>query len=155
MPVSPHLFSPVIMPLVILVESSGGGLAGFLEIDLRSHADGCNPSRPVNHAKAGLTPRNIDVNGLARSSSLPRNWARSQGCVENGVRYLDRQRGLPARARGDGVRGGRPCPLPLRRSMTTTTPSDGWPKLPATDRFSTTSDRGSGTVGSGVSSPEH
>ena len=39
--------APVTMPLIILVaEASDRALAGFLEIDLRSHADGCNPSRP-------------------------------------------------------------------------------------------------------------
>jgi hypothetical protein len=33
------------MPLIILVaEASDRILAGFLEVDLRSHADGCNPS---------------------------------------------------------------------------------------------------------------
>ena len=43
---------PVTMPLIILVaEVSDGVLAGFLEVDLRSHADGCNPSRPVGYVE--------------------------------------------------------------------------------------------------------
>jgi aminoglycoside 6'-N-acetyltransferase I len=42
--------APVTMPLIILVaEANDGILAGFLEVDLRSHADGCNPSRPVGY----------------------------------------------------------------------------------------------------------
>ena len=40
--------APVTMPLIILVaEADDRVLAGFLEVGLRSHADGCNPSRPV------------------------------------------------------------------------------------------------------------
>jgi aminoglycoside 6'-N-acetyltransferase I len=40
--------APVTLPLVILVAEAGDRtLAGFLEADLRSHADGCDPSRPV------------------------------------------------------------------------------------------------------------
>jgi aminoglycoside 6'-N-acetyltransferase I len=30
-----------------------GGPIGFLEVGLRSHADGCNPARPVGYVKAG------------------------------------------------------------------------------------------------------
>src|SRR6516164_5383695 len=38
------------MPLTIFVaECSDGILVGFLEVDLRSHADGCNPSQPVGY----------------------------------------------------------------------------------------------------------
>jgi len=38
------------MPLIIFVaEANDGTLVGFLEVDLRSHADGCNPSRPVGY----------------------------------------------------------------------------------------------------------
>jgi hypothetical protein len=57
MPENLHKFSkakaPVTMPLIILVaEASDRILAGFLEIDLRSHADGCNPSCPVGYGFA-------------------------------------------------------------------------------------------------------
>jgi len=42
--------APVTMPPIILVaEARDGVLAGFLEVDLRSHADGCNPLRPVGY----------------------------------------------------------------------------------------------------------
>ena len=35
-------------PLIIFVAATGDGMViGFLEVDLRSHADGCNPVRPV------------------------------------------------------------------------------------------------------------
>jgi aminoglycoside 6'-N-acetyltransferase I len=40
-------------PITILVaEASDGTLVGFLEVDLRSHGDGCNPSRPVGYVEA-------------------------------------------------------------------------------------------------------
>lgn len=40
------------LPLIILVaEVSDKNLAGFLEVDLRSHADGCDPSHPVGYVE--------------------------------------------------------------------------------------------------------
>jgi aminoglycoside 6'-N-acetyltransferase I len=49
----------VTMPLIILVaEASDRILAGFLEIDLRSHADGCNPSRPVGYVEGWYVAEN-------------------------------------------------------------------------------------------------
>jgi aminoglycoside 6'-N-acetyltransferase I len=54
----------VTMPLIILVaEVSDGVLAGFLEVDLRSHADGCNPSRPAAISRVGTLLRTIDTRG--------------------------------------------------------------------------------------------
>lgn len=35
--------------IVLLAEQPGGRVVGFIEVDLRSHADGCNPSRPVGY----------------------------------------------------------------------------------------------------------
>lgn len=36
------------LPIVILVSlDENGGLTGFLEVGLRSHADGCDPERPL------------------------------------------------------------------------------------------------------------
>jgi aminoglycoside 6'-N-acetyltransferase I len=38
------------MPLAIfLAEGSDGMLVGLLEVDLRSHADGCDPSQPLGY----------------------------------------------------------------------------------------------------------
>ncbi len=69
---------PGTMPLAILVaESSGGGLAGFLEIDLRSHADGCTRRARWVMSKAGLSPRSIGVKGSARSFLPPRKIGRA------------------------------------------------------------------------------
>jgi hypothetical protein len=56
---------PVTMPLVILVaEASDSTLAGFLEVDLRSHADGCNPLRPVSYVEGWYVAENYRRQGV-------------------------------------------------------------------------------------------
>jgi aminoglycoside 6'-N-acetyltransferase I len=76
--------APVTMPLIILVaEASDRMLAGFLEIDLRSHADGCNPSRPVGYIEGWYVAENHRHRGIGRKLLVvAEDWARSQGCVE-------------------------------------------------------------------------
>jgi aminoglycoside 6'-N-acetyltransferase I len=76
--------APVTMPLVILVaERSNGILAGFLEVDLRSHADGCNPSRPVGYIEGWYVAENHRNIGIGRKLlAAAEEWARQQGCVE-------------------------------------------------------------------------
>jgi aminoglycoside 6'-N-acetyltransferase I len=72
------------LPLIILVaEASDQGLAGFLEVDLRSHADGCNPSRPVGYVEGWYVAENHRHRGIGRRLlAAAEAWARSQGCVE-------------------------------------------------------------------------
>jgi len=58
-------------------------LVGFLEVDLRSHADGCNPSQPVGYVEGwyvadGYRHRGIGKKLLAEAEA----WARSRRCVE-------------------------------------------------------------------------
>ena len=76
--------SPVTMPLIILVaETADRTLAGFLEVDLRSHADGCNPSRPVGYVEGWYVAENHRHRGIGRKLlAAAEDWARSQGCVE-------------------------------------------------------------------------
>ena len=76
--------APVTMPLIILVaEASDRILAGFLKIDLRSHADGCNPSRPVGSVGGWYVAENHRHRGIGRKLLAgAEDWARSQGCVE-------------------------------------------------------------------------
>lgn len=72
------------MPHTILVaEASDGRLVGFLEVDLRSHADGCNPIQAVGYIEGWYVAddhRHVGVGAqlLARAE----DWARSQGCAE-------------------------------------------------------------------------
>lgn len=72
------------MPFVILVAETGDGrLVGFLEGNLRSHADGCNPARPVGYIEGWYVADNYRRHGVGRSLlSAAEDWARSQGCVE-------------------------------------------------------------------------
>jgi len=72
------------LPIAILVsEDENGALIGFLEVGLRSHADGCNPARPVGFVEGWFVQeqfRNRGVGGeLMRSAE---DWARAQGCRE-------------------------------------------------------------------------
>jgi aminoglycoside 6'-N-acetyltransferase I len=72
------------MPLVILVaESDDGGLVGFVEASLRSHADGCDPSRPTGYVEGWYVVETHRRRGVgAELLSVAEDWARSQGCVE-------------------------------------------------------------------------
>ncbi len=74
----------VTMPLIILVaEASDRILAGFLEVDLRSHADGCNPSRAVGYVEGWYVAENHRHKGIGRKLlAVAEDWARSQRCVE-------------------------------------------------------------------------
>jgi aminoglycoside 6'-N-acetyltransferase I len=76
--------APVTMPLIILVaETSDRILAGFVEIDLRSHADGCDPCRPVGYIEGWYVAENYRHRGIARKLlAVAEDWARSQGCIE-------------------------------------------------------------------------
>lgn len=76
--------APVTLPLVILVAEAGDRtLAGFLEVDLRSHADGCNPSRPVGYIEGWYVAENHRHQGIGKQLlAAAEEWARGQGCVE-------------------------------------------------------------------------
>jgi len=72
------------LPLIIFVaEANDGKLAGFLEVDLRSHADGCDPSRPVGYIEGWYVAEKSRHTGIGRKLlAAAEDWARSQGCVE-------------------------------------------------------------------------
>jgi aminoglycoside 6'-N-acetyltransferase I len=76
--------APVTMPLIVLVaEVSDRVVAGFLEIGLRSHADGCNPARPVGYIEGWYVDEKHRQQGIARKLlAAAEDWARSQGCIE-------------------------------------------------------------------------
>jgi len=76
------------LPLIILVaevvtETRGRRLAGFLEVDLRSHADGCNPTRPVGYVEGWYVAEKHRHKGIGtKLLAAAEDWARSHGCVE-------------------------------------------------------------------------
>jgi aminoglycoside 6'-N-acetyltransferase I len=76
--------TPGAMPLINFVaESADGTLTGFAEIDLRSHADGCDPARPVGYLEGWYVTGEYRGRGIGRRLlSAAEEWARSHGCVE-------------------------------------------------------------------------
>jgi aminoglycoside 6'-N-acetyltransferase I len=74
---------PVTLPLVILVAETNEEIAGFLEVDLRSHADGCNPVRPVGYIEGWYVAEHFRNQGVGQKLlAAAENWARSHGCLE-------------------------------------------------------------------------
>lgn len=76
--------SVLTMPLTIMVaEASDGRLLGFLEVDLRSHADGCSPAQPVGYVEGWYVVEDYRRCGLgSRLLATAEDWARSHGCIE-------------------------------------------------------------------------
>ena len=76
--------TPGTMPLINFVsETADGTLTGFAEVDLRSHADGCDPAHPVGYLEGWLVVEAYRGNGIGRQLlAAAEDWARSRGCVE-------------------------------------------------------------------------
>jgi aminoglycoside 6'-N-acetyltransferase I len=85
------------MPLVVFVAEVEGKPIAFIEVGLRSHADGCDTSRPVGFLEGWYVEpahRRRGVGGaLVRAAE---DWARSKECREMGsdtwVDHEDSQR---------------------------------------------------------------
>jgi aminoglycoside 6'-N-acetyltransferase I len=72
------------LSLAILVsEDENGALIGFLEVGLRSHADGCDPARPVGFVEGWFVQEQFRNRGVGRElMRSAMDWARAQGCLE-------------------------------------------------------------------------
>ena len=72
------------MPISILIaEARDGTLLGFVEVDLRSHADGCNPSKPVGYIEGWYVAKHHRQRGVGRKLlGEAEAWARSHNCFE-------------------------------------------------------------------------
>jgi aminoglycoside 6'-N-acetyltransferase I len=71
------------MPLIIFVAAEPGAVIGFLEVGLRSHADGCDPAHPVGFVEGWFVTESHRRKGLgAHLLAAAEEWARNQGCVE-------------------------------------------------------------------------
>jgi aminoglycoside 6'-N-acetyltransferase I len=72
------------LPVTILVsQAENGALAGFLEVGLRSHADGCDPARPVGFVEGWFVHEAFRNQGVGKElMRSAEQWARAQGCVE-------------------------------------------------------------------------
>jgi aminoglycoside 6'-N-acetyltransferase I len=74
----------VTMPIEIFVaDTSGGTLVGFVEVDLRSHADGCNSSQPVGYIEGWYVAEDHRHLGIGNKLlEQAEHWARGHGCAE-------------------------------------------------------------------------
>ncbi len=71
------------LPLINFVAEVSDRLVGFLEVDLRSHADGCDSTRPVGFIEGWYVDPAWRGQGLGRKLlSAAEQWARSHGCRE-------------------------------------------------------------------------
>jgi aminoglycoside 6'-N-acetyltransferase I len=85
------------LPMTILIsQDEGGALTGFIEVGLRSHADGCDPARPVGFVEGWFVHEASRRQGIG--SALMRSaeaWARTQGCLEMASdTWIDDERSL-------------------------------------------------------------
>jgi len=67
----------------LVAEDDSGAMTGFLEVGLRSHADGCDTTHPVGFVEGWFVReehRDKSIGGaLMRAAE---DWARAQGCLE-------------------------------------------------------------------------
>ena len=69
--------------MIFVSETSEGILVSFLEADLRSCADGCDPKHPVGYVEGWCVSESHRRNGVGTALlRAAEDWARSQGCRE-------------------------------------------------------------------------
>ena len=73
-----------ILPITIFVAASrDGALLGFLEVGLRSRADGCDESHAVGYVEGWFVSENVRRRGIgAALFRVAEDWSRAQGCKE-------------------------------------------------------------------------
>jgi aminoglycoside 6'-N-acetyltransferase I len=87
------------LPMAVLVaQSQDGTLAGFLEVGLRSHADGCEPARPVGFVEGWFVRETSRKQGIGRAlMRSAEEWSRRQGCLEMASdTWVDDERSISA-----------------------------------------------------------
>jgi aminoglycoside 6'-N-acetyltransferase I len=71
------------MPLVLLVAEVSGTVVGFIEVGLRSHADGCDARYPVGFIEGWYVQPAHQRRGVGRAlMAAAEDWVRSQGARE-------------------------------------------------------------------------
>jgi len=74
------------LPMAILVShdvSHQEPLTGFIEVGLRSHADGCDTARPVGFIEGWFVYEPFRKQGIGKAlMRSAEDWARQQGCLE-------------------------------------------------------------------------
>jgi aminoglycoside 6'-N-acetyltransferase I len=68
---------------VFVAEAEDGRIIGFLEVGLRSHADGCDPAQPVGFVEGWFVLEASRNQGVGRAlMRAAENWARQRGAIE-------------------------------------------------------------------------
>ena len=74
---------PSSMPLVVFVAEVNRQVVGFIEVGLRSHADGCDGRQAVGFVEGWYVEPEHQRRGVGRALiGAAEDWARSQGCTE-------------------------------------------------------------------------
>jgi aminoglycoside 6'-N-acetyltransferase I len=75
---------PGVLPLVNFVAEAGdGSLVGFIEVGLRSHAEGCDPAHAAGYVEGWYVAAAHQRRGVGRQLlRAAEDWAREQGCTE-------------------------------------------------------------------------
>jgi aminoglycoside 6'-N-acetyltransferase I len=88
------------LPMTVLAsqDDESKALTGFIEVGLRSHADGCDPAHPVGFVEGWFVHEASRKQGIG--SALMRSaeaWARKQGCLEMASdTWIDDERSISA-----------------------------------------------------------
>lgn len=72
------------LPAAIFVShEDDGALTGFLQVGLRSHADGCDTAQPVGFVEGWFVHEPARRHGVGKAlMHAAEHWARRHGCVE-------------------------------------------------------------------------
>jgi len=72
------------LPAAVLVAiDASEGLAGFLEVGLRSHADGCDVARAVGYVEGWFVREEMRGQGIGKQlMKAAEDWSRAQNCRE-------------------------------------------------------------------------
>jgi len=66
-----------------IAEDGDGALVAFLEVDLRSHADGCDPAQPVGYIEGWFVREPWRGQGIGKALvNAAEDWARAHGARE-------------------------------------------------------------------------
>jgi aminoglycoside 6'-N-acetyltransferase I len=74
---------PSTLPLALFVAELEGEVVGFIEVGLRSHADGCDPRHPVGFIEGWYVQPAHRGRSLGRLlMTAAESWSRAQGATE-------------------------------------------------------------------------
>jgi aminoglycoside 6'-N-acetyltransferase I len=66
-----------------VAQDDKGDLIGFIQVGMRSHADGCDPAHPAGYIEGWFVREAWRNSGVGKALvGAAETWARSQGCVE-------------------------------------------------------------------------